>query len=168
MKLISEIRTLHHILGGALNPNAAYLIIRGMKTLHLLVQQQTSTALRMAKILEAHPKVAHAYYPGLPSHPEHQLAKRQMTGFGGVVNFEIDGDLMRTIKFLDALKIPYIAPSFGGCESIVDQPAMMSYWDLSQSDRIKYGMKDNLVRFSFGVEDFEDLNDDVLQALETI
>ncbi|XP_068334980.1 cystathionine gamma-synthase 1, chloroplastic-like, partial [Pyrus communis] len=109
MKLISEIRTLHHILGGALNPNAAYLIIRGMKTLHLLVQQQTSTALRMAKILEAHPKVAHAYYPGLPSHPEHLLAKRRMTGFGGVVNFEIDGDLMRTIKFVDARKIPCIA-----------------------------------------------------------
>ncbi|KAM2683086.1 hypothetical protein EV1_044740 [Malus domestica] len=168
MKLISEIRTLHHVLGGALNPNAAYLIIRGMKTLHLRVQQQNSTALRMAKILEAHPKVAHVYYPGLPSHPEHQLAKRQMTGFGGVVSFEIDGDLMRTIKFVDALKIPYIAPSFGGCESIVDQPAIMSYWDLSQPDRIKYGIKDNLVRFSFGVEDFEDLKADILQALETI
>ncbi|KAM1015375.1 hypothetical protein ACFX13_045924 [Malus domestica] len=152
----------------ALELNAAYLIIRGMKTLHLRVQQQNSTALRMAKILEAHPKVAHAYYPGLPSHPEHQLAKRQMTSFGGVVSFEIDGDFMRTIKFVDALKIPYIAPSFGGCESIVDQPATMSYWDLSQSDRIKYGMKDNLVRFSFGVEDFEDLKADILQALETI
>ncbi|CAN6708596.1 unnamed protein product [Malus baccata var. baccata] len=168
MKLVSEIRILHHILGGALNPNAAYLIIRGMKTLHLRVQQQNSTALRMAKILEAHPKVAHVYYPGLPSHPEHQLAKRQMTGFGGVVSFEIDGDLTRTINFVDALKIPYIAPSFGGCESIVDQPAIMSYWDLSQSDRIKYGIKDNLVRFSFGVEDFEDLKADILQALETI
>ncbi|CAL9014393.1 unnamed protein product [Prunus brigantina] len=168
LKLVSEIRTLHHILGGALNPNAAYLIIRGMKTLHLRVQQQNSTASRMAKILEAHPKVARVYYPGLPSHPEHQLAKRQMTGFGGVVSFEIDGDLMTTIKFVDALRIPYIAPSFGGCESIVDQPAIMSYWDLSQSERITYGIKDNLVRFSFGVEDFEDLKTDILQALETI
>merc|ERR1711974_264768 len=104
LKLVSEIRTLHHILGGALNPNAAYLIIRGMKTLHLRVQQQNSTASRMAKILEAHPKVARVYYPGLSSHPEHQLAKRQMTGFGGVVSFEIDGDLMTTIKFVDALR----------------------------------------------------------------
>ncbi|CAL5367767.1 unnamed protein product [Camellia sinensis] len=167
-KLISVVRNLHHILGGALNPNAAYLIIRGMKTLHLRVQQQNLTALRMAEILEAHPKVKHVYYPGLPSHPEHHIAKRQMTGFGGVVSFEVDGDLLTTAKFVDALKIPYIAPSFGGCESIVDQPAIMSYWDLSQSDRAKYGIMDNLVRFSFGVEDFEDVKADILQALETI
>ncbi|KAG2714248.1 hypothetical protein I3843_03G020900 [Carya illinoinensis] len=168
MKLVSEVRNLHHILGGALNPNAAYLIIRGMKTLHLRVRQQNSTALGMAKILEAHPKVKHVYYPGLPSHPEHDLAKQQMTGFGGVVSFEVDGDLQTTIKFVDSLKIPYIAPSFGGCESIVDQPAIMSYWDLPQSERLKYGIKDNLVRYSFGVEDFEDLKADILQALETI
>ncbi|XP_022750670.1 cystathionine gamma-synthase 1, chloroplastic-like isoform X1 [Durio zibethinus] len=167
-KLVTEIRTLHHILGGTLNPNAAYLIIRGMKTLHLRVQQQNSTALRMAKVLEAHPNVRRVYYPGLPSHPEHELAKQQMTGFGGVVSFEVDGDLMTTIKFVDALKIPYIAPSFGGCESIVDQPAIMSYWDLSPAERRKYGIEDNLVRFSFGVEDFEDLKADILQALETI
>ncbi|XP_011035793.1 PREDICTED: cystathionine gamma-synthase, chloroplastic [Populus euphratica] len=167
-KVVSEIRNLHHVLGGTLNPNAAYLIIRGMKTLHLRVQQQNSTALRMAKILEAHPKVRCVYYPGLPSHPEHHIAKKQMTGFGGVVSFEVDGDLLITSKFVDALKIPYIAPSFGGCESIVDQPAIMSYWDLSRSEREKYGIKDNLVRFSFGVEDFEDLKADILQALETI
>ncbi|KAL3624016.1 cAMP-dependent protein kinase regulatory subunit Cgs1 [Castilleja foliolosa] len=167
-KLISVVRNLHHVLGGALNPNAAYLIIRGMKTLHLRIQQQNSTAQRMAEILEAHPKIRHVYYPGLSSHPEHELAKKQMTGFGGVVSFEVDGDLHVTANFVDALKIPYIAPSFGGCESIVDQPAIMSYWDLSQSDRAKYGILDNLVRFSFGVEDFEDLKADVLQALETI
>ncbi|CAK9186065.1 unnamed protein product [Ilex paraguariensis] len=167
-KLISPVRNLHHILGGVLNPNAAYLIIRGMKTLHLRIQQQNSTALRMAEILEAHPKVRRVYYPGLSSHPEHHIAKRQMTGFGGVVSFEVDGDLMTTAKFVDALKIPYIAPSFGGCESIVDQPAIMSYWDLCQSDRVKYGIMDNLVRFSFGVEDFDDLKADILQALDTI
>ncbi|KAL0717800.1 hypothetical protein Bca4012_067122 [Brassica carinata] len=168
LKVVSEIRNLHHVLGGTLNPNAAYLMIRGMKTLHLRVQQQNSTASRMAEILEAHPKVSHVYYPGLASHPEHHIAKRQMTGFGGVVSFEIDGDIERTIKFVDSLKIPYIAPSFGGCESIVDQPAIMSYWDLTQEERLKYGIKDNLVRFSFGVEDFEDVKADVLQALEAI
>ncbi|ESR44444.1 hypothetical protein WN944_005560 [Citrus x changshan-huyou] len=167
-KLVTQIRNLHHVLGGALNPNAAYLIIRGMKTLHLRVQQQNSTALRMAEILEAHPKVKRVHYPGLKSHPEHHIATQQMTGFGGVVSFEVDGDLTATIKFIDALKIPYIAPSFGGCESIVDQPAIMSYWDLSQSERLKYGIMDNLVRFSFGVEDFEDLKADVLQALHAI
>nr|XP_009775846.1 PREDICTED: cystathionine gamma-synthase, chloroplastic-like isoform X2 [Nicotiana sylvestris] len=132
LKLVSEIRNLHHILGGALNP------------------------------------VRHVYYPGLQSHPEHHIAKKQMTGFGGVVSFEVDGDLLTTAKFVDALKIPYIAPSFGGCESIVDQPAIMSYWDLSQSDRAKYGIMDNLVRFSFGVEDFDDLKADILQALDSI
>ncbi|XP_014498014.1 cystathionine gamma-synthase 1, chloroplastic [Vigna radiata var. radiata] len=167
-KVVSQIRTFHHILGGTLNPNAAYLLIRGMKTLHLRVQQQNSTGMGMAKILEAHPKVKRVYYPGLPSHPEHELAKRQMTGFGGVVSFEIDGDLHTTIKFVDSLKIPYIAASFGGCESIVDQPAILSYWDLPQSERAKYKIHDNLVRFSFGVEDFEDLKADVLQALEAI
>ncbi|KAJ1421420.1 Pyridoxal phosphate-dependent transferase, major domain, partial [Sesbania bispinosa] len=88
-QLVSQIRNLHHIFGGAINPNAAYLLIRGMKTLHLRVQQQNSTGMRMAEILEAHPKVKRVYYPGLPSHPEHELAMRQMTGFGGVVSFEV-------------------------------------------------------------------------------
>ncbi|WJX46518.1 cAMP-dependent protein kinase regulatory subunit Cgs1 [Trifolium repens] len=119
----------YHILGGALHPNAVDLFIRGMKTLQLRAQQQNSTGMRMAKLVEAHPKVKRVYYPGLPSHPEHELAMRQMTGFGGVVSFEIDGDLHTTTKFVDSLKIPYIAAaSFGRCESIVDQPAILSYW----------------------------------------
>ncbi|KAL9271627.1 Cystathionine gamma-synthase 1, chloroplastic-like protein [Drosera capensis] len=126
--LVSKIRNMHHVFGGTLNPNASFLILRGMKTFKLRVQQQNETALRMACLLEGHPKVKRVYYPGLPSHPEHELAKRQMSGFGGVVSFEIDGDLNITKDFVDALKIPYIAPSFGGCESIVDQPAIMSYW----------------------------------------
>ncbi|CAN6992877.1 unnamed protein product, partial [Brassica oleracea var. botrytis] len=185
MELVSAIRNLHHVLGGTLNPNAAYLLIRGIKTMHLRLKQQNSTALRMAQVLEAHPKVLYfppkkpfflyiyifgirVYYPGLISHPEHHIAKRQMNGFGGVVSFEIAGDLETTIKFVDSLNIPYIAPSFGGCESIVDQPAIMSYWDLPQEERLKYGIKDNLVRFSFGIEDFDDVKADVLQALGTI
>ncbi|KAK9107500.1 hypothetical protein Syun_023511 [Stephania yunnanensis] len=168
MEVVSKVRKLHHVLGGTLNPNASYLIIRGMKTLHLRVQQQNETALKMAKILEAHPKVNAVHYPGLPSHPEHHIAKRQMTGFGGVVSFEINGDFHATKKFVDSLKIPYIAPSFGGCESIVDQPAIMSYWDLDQEGRAFYGIKDNLIRFSFGVEDFDDLKVDILNALDAI
>ncbi|XP_042498013.1 cystathionine gamma-synthase 1, chloroplastic-like [Macadamia integrifolia] len=167
-KIISEVRKIHHIFGGALNPNAAYLLIRGMKTLHLRVQQQNFTASRMAEILEAHPKVARVHYPGLSSHPEHHIAKQQMTGFGGVVSFEVDGDLMTAKKFIDNLKIPYNAPSFGGCESIVDQPAIMSYWDLKESGRAKVGIKESLIRFSFGIEDFEDLKADILHALEAI
>ncbi|EHA8591561.1 putative Cystathionine gamma-synthase 1, chloroplastic [Cocos nucifera] len=167
-ELISKIRLYHHVIGGVINPNAAYMILRGMKTLHLRVQQQNHTALRMAQFLEEHPKIIRVYHPGLPSHPEHHIAKKQMTGFGGVVSFEVAGDLRTTMKFVDSLKIPYLAPSFGGCESIVDQPAIMSYWDLSASERVTYGIKDNLVRFSFGVEDFEDLKADIVQALESI
>ncbi|KAK8962438.1 hypothetical protein KSP40_PGU009568 [Platanthera guangdongensis] len=177
-QLVSEIRQHHNVDGGVLSPDSAYLLIRSMKTLHLRVQQQNSTALRMAQILEEHPKISRVYYPGLPSHPEHHIAKRQMTGFGGVVSFEVDGDFNATKKFVDSLKIPYLAPSFGGVESIVDQPAIMSYWILniiiaifllcrdSKEDRVKHGIKDNLVRFSFGVEAFDDLKADIFQALD--
>ncbi|CAM0873403.1 unnamed protein product [Alopecurus aequalis] len=112
-------------------------------------------------------KIARVYYPGLPSHPEHHIAKSQMTGFGGVVSFEVNGDFDSTRKFIDSVKIPYHAPSFGGCESIIDQPAIMSYWD-SKEQRDIYGIKDNLVRFSVGVEDFEDLKNDIGQALDKI
>ncbi|KAL5219041.1 hypothetical protein ABZP36_019725 [Zizania latifolia] len=166
-ELVSKVRIYHHVVGGVLNPNAAYLILRGMKTLHLRVQCQNNTALRMAQFLEEHPKVARVYYPGLPSHPEHHIAKSQMTGFGGVVSFEVAGDFDATRKFIDSVKIPYQAPSFGGCESIIDQPAIMSYWD-SKEQRDIYGIKDNLIRFSIGVEDFEDLKNDVVQALNKI
>ncbi|GFQ06760.1 cystathionine gamma-synthase 1 chloroplastic [Phtheirospermum japonicum] len=167
-KLISVLRTLHHVLGGVLSPNAACMVIRGMKTLHLRIQQQNSTAQRKAEILESHPKIRHVYYPGLASHPYPDLSKREMKGFGGVVSFEVDEDLLTTAKFIDALRIPYIAPSFGGCESIVDQLAIMSYWEFSQSDRAKYVILDNFARFSFGVEDFDDLKINILQALEAI
>uniref|UniRef100_A0A804LKZ3 plant cystathionine gamma-synthase n=3 Tax=Zea mays TaxID=4577 RepID=A0A804LKZ3_MAIZE len=166
-ELVSKVRIYHHVVGGVLNPNAAYLILRGMKTLHLRVQCQNDTALRMAQFLEEHPKIARVYYPGLPSHPEHHIAKSQMTGFGGVVSFEVAGDFDATRKFIDSVKIPYHAPSFGGCESIIDQPAIMSYWD-SKEQRDIYGIKDNLIRFSIGVEDFEDLKNDLVQALEKI
>ncbi|KAL6593756.1 hypothetical protein ACP70R_048657 [Stipagrostis hirtigluma subsp. patula] len=166
-ELVSKVRIYHHVVGGVLNPNAAYLILRGMKTLHLRVQCQNNTALRMAQFLEEHPKIARVYYPGLPSHPEHHIAKSQMTGFGGVVSFEVDGDFDATRTFIDSVKIPYHAPSFGGCESIIDQPAIMSYWD-SKEQRDIYGIKDNLIRFSIGVEDFEDLKNDVVQALDKI
>ncbi|KAG0468402.1 hypothetical protein HPP92_017730 [Vanilla planifolia] len=165
--LVSKIRQYHNIVGGVLNPDAAAMFLRGMKTLHLRVQQQNSTALMMAQILEQHHKIERVYYPGLPSHSEHDIAKRQMSGFGGVVSFEVAGDFVATMKFIDSLKIPYIAPSFGGVESIVDQPAIMSYWD-SKQERAKYGIKDNLVRFSFGIEAFDDLKADILQALDAI
>lgn len=167
-KVIGTVRALHNVLGGVLSPNAAYLILRGIKTLHLRVQQQNSTALRIARTLEVHPKVSRVHYPGLESHPEHHIAQRQMRGYGGVVSFEIAGDLQATSRFIDSLKIPYIAPSLGGCESLVEQPTIISYWDQSSEERARLGIKDNLVRFSCGVEAFDDIESDVLQALEAV
>jgi cystathionine gamma-synthase len=144
------------------------MIIRGLKTMALRVETQNRTSLRMARLLENHPKIEHVYYPGLKSSPCHHIAKSQMTGFGGVLSFEVASDLHGVMRFIDALEIPFIATSLGGCESLVQQPAVMSFWGKSDEEKGKNGIKDNLVRFSFGIEKFEDLRDDILQALEKI
>ncbi|XP_037488564.1 probable cystathionine gamma-synthase 2 [Triticum dicoccoides] len=166
--LISRIRAWHRDLGGAISPDAAYMIIHGLKTMALRVETQNHTALRMARLLENHPKMERVYYPGLISSPWHHIAKSQMTGCGGVISFEVASDLHGVMRFVDALEIPFIATSLGGCESLVQQPAVMSFWGESDEEKAKNGIKDNLVRFSFGVEKFEDLRDDILQALEKI
>ncbi|KAM3392856.1 hypothetical protein ACQJBY_013807 [Aegilops geniculata] len=166
--LISRIRVWHHDLGGAISPDAAYMIIRGLKTMALRVETQNQTSLRMARLLENHPKIERVYYPGLLRSPWHDIAKSQMTGFGGVISFEVASDLHGVMRFVDALEIPFIATSLGGCESLVQQPAIMSFWGQSDDKEAKNGIKDNLVRFSFGIEKFEDLRDDIIQALEKI
>ncbi|KAH7431908.1 hypothetical protein KP509_08G072600 [Ceratopteris richardii] len=167
-EIIDAVKKVHNILGGVLDPNSAYLIIRGMKTLHLRVKQQNETALKLARALELHPKVHRLHYPGLESHPDHHIAKKQMHGFGGVVSFEVAGDLEATSRFIDSLKIPYIAPSLGGCESLVEQPTIISYWDQSAAERAMLGIKDNLVRFSCGIEAYEDIFSDIQQALKAV
>jgi cystathionine gamma-synthase len=108
------------------------------------------------------------WYPGLPSHPDHAVAQRQMKGYGGVVSFEIDGDLETTSAFVDAVSIPHIASSFGGVESLIEQPALMSYYELSTEERLSIGIKDNLVRLSVGVEDTGDLMADLERALAVV
>ena len=108
------------------------------------------------------------HYPGLESHPQYKIARAQMSGFGGVVSFEVTPDFEATAKFVDALQIPYIAPSFGGCESLVEQPAVASYWDKSPEERAELGIKDNLVRYACGIEDTGDLIADLDQALDRI
>eukprot|EP00897_Mesotaenium_endlicherianum_P003000 jgi/Mesen1/2728/ME000168S01782 len=165
---IGAVRALHNVLGGVVDAHAAYLILRGIKTLHLRVRQQNESALRLARELEAHPKIQRVHYPGLESHTEHHIARKQMTGFGGVVSFEVNGDLERTSKFIDSLRIPYIAPSLGGVESLVEQPTIISYWDYGPAERARLGIKDNLVRFSVGIEDYDDIRDDVMQGLDSI
>lgn len=166
--IVQKIRKVHFVLGGVLDPQAAWLVIRGLKTLALRVKQHNDNGLRLAQRLSEHPKILAVHYPGLPSHPEHELAKKQMEGYGGVLSFEIDGDLEKTSKFIDACMLPYMAPSLGGVETLIEQPTIISYWDQAPEVRAKIGIKDNLVRFSCGIEQYEDIESDVLQALDKI
>ncbi len=165
---ISAIKEFRDIIGTNTDPNTAYLLIRGLKTLALRVQQQNQTALCIARFLENHSKVKRVFYPGLESHPDYEIAKAQMHGHGGVVSFDIDGDLARTRSFVEALELPYLAPSLGGVETLVSHPATVSYSDLSRDDRLAIGITDELVRYSVGVEDAEDLIADIERALTKI
>lgn len=166
--LVGAIRDLQAVTGAVPDPFAAYLLIRGIKTLALRVARQNDNAQRIAEFLEAHPKIARVHYAGLPSHPEHELAVRQMRGFGGVVSFEVHGDLQAASRLVDACRIPRIAPSLGGVESLIEQPALMSFYELTTEERLQVGIKDTLVRYSVGVEDAEDLIADLGQALDKV
>ncbi len=163
--LIGALRDFRGVLGGILDAHSAYLLIRGMKTLELRVQRQNQTGLRVARALEAHPRVERVFYPGLESHPDHAIARRHMTGFGGVVSFLVRGDLDATSRFIDACTVPIIGPSLGGVESLIEQPALMSFYELTTEQREAVGIKNNLVRLSVGIEDAEDLIADLDHAL---
>ena len=156
------------VFGNVMDPQAAFLLERGIKTLGVRVRQQNETALAVARYLEAHPKIDRVYYPGLESHPDHRVARQQMNGFGGVVSFEVSGDLETTSLFIDRCRIPYIAPSLGGVESLIEQPALVSFYELTTEERLKVGIKNNLVRFAVGIEDTQDIIDDLDQALAGI
>ena len=160
-------KDLRDVFGANLDPHAAYLIHRGMKTLGLRVAHQNAAALEIAVALEAHPRVKRVWYPGLESHPNHEVARRLMTGFGGVVTFDLEGDLESTGRFVDACTIPRIAPSLGGVESLIEQPALMSYFELTTEQRQQVGIEDTLVRYAVGIEDPEDLLADLLHALDS-
>lgn len=166
--LVGLVRELRHVFGAVLDPHAAYLVGRGMKTLGIRVAQQNRTAQALAEMVEQHPKVKQVWYPGLPSHPHHAIAKKLMTGFGGVVTFEIDGDLEMTGRFIDSLKIPRIGPSLGGVESLVEQPALMSYFELTTEEREAVGIKNSLVRYAVGIEDTDDICNDVRRGLDSL
>lgn len=164
--LVSVVRDLRDVLGGVLDPHAAYLLLRGTKTLALRVTQQNETALAMAQTLEGHPKVRRVHYPGLASHPNHETAQALMSGFGGVVTFEVEGDLNATSRVVDAARIPRIAPSLGGVESLIEQPALMSFYELTSEERAAVGISDSLIRYAVGIEDADELIADLLTALE--
>jgi len=165
---IRALRESRGVLGGIVDPHAAFLLDRGLKTLGVRLGQQNASALAIARFLEAHPAIERVWYPGLPSHPDHEVAAAQMVGFGGVVTFEVKGDLQTTGQFIDRLRIPYIAPSLGGVESLVEQPALMSYYEKTSEERAALGIKDNLVRLAVGIEDTDDLIEDLEQALTVL
>ena len=163
--LVSLIRDVRDMMGAVCDPHAAYLVHRGIKTLALRVLHQNASAQAIAEMLEQHPKVSRVYYPGLASHPNHATAKELMRGFGGVVTFELKGDMASTGRFVDALEIPYIAPSLGGVESLVEQPALMSYFEMNEEARERLGIRDTLVRYAVGIEDTEELIADLQRGL---
>ncbi len=164
--MISAIREMRGILGDVSDPQTAYLLLRGLKTLELRVQRQNETANQIAHFLAKHPAVRRVYYPGLISHPDYEVAIEQMSGFGGVVSFELETDLEGTGHFIDQLQIPYIGPSLGGVESLVEQVALVSYYELSSEERAAIGISDSLVRLAVGIESADDLLTDLAQALD--
>jgi cystathionine gamma-synthase len=166
--LIASLRNSLGVLGAIADPSNAALLLRGLKTLALRIEKQNFNGQAAAEHLESHSRIEKVWYPGLPSHPDHQIAKQQMSGFGGVVSFTVKGDLEATSRFIDALQIPFIAPSFGGVESLVEQPALMSFYELSPEERLAVGIPENLIRLSLGIEDAEDLIADLDQALAQI
>jgi cystathionine gamma-synthase len=165
---IAPVREAVGVLGGIIDPHAAYLLLRGLKTLSLRVERHNSNAMQMARWLEAHDAVRRVWYPGLESHPDHPTAARVMRGFGGVVTFELETDLEGAMRFVDACRIPYIAPSLGGVESLIEMPVTMSFWDLPREKRMEMGITDSLIRYSCGIEDADDLIADLDQALRAI
>jgi cystathionine gamma-synthase len=167
--LAGLVRELRGVLGGVLDPHAAFLVARGLKTLGLRVERANATALVVARRLAEHPRVAQVFYPGLPTHPTHAVAAEQMSGFGGVVSFRVKctGDpLAETSRVVDAFKMARIAPSLGGVDTLVEQPAIMSFYELSSEERLAAGIHDDLIRLAVGVEDEDDVIDDVTRALE--
>jgi cystathionine gamma-synthase len=163
--LVSMVRDLRGVLGAVCDPHAAFLVGRGLKTLSLRVEKQNVTALAVAARLEQHPRIERVFYPGLASHPSHAIARAQMRGFGGVVSFIVKGGIAAASRVVDAMKLARIGPSFGGVETLVEQPAVMSYYEMTSEQRRAIGIEDGLVRLSVGIEEAEDIIGDLEQAL---
>jgi cystathionine gamma-synthase len=164
--LVSLLRESRGVTGCVLDPHAAFLIGRGLKTLGLRMERHNASGLCIAEELEKHPKVARVFYPGLPSHPSHDVAARQMRGFGGVVSFIVKGGRAPASRVVDGCELARIAPSLGGVETLIEQPAVMSFFELSPEQLREIGIDPGLIRLSLGVEDTDDLWADVSRALD--
>jgi cystathionine gamma-synthase len=164
-ELIDAVYHYREINGATLDPMAAYLLLRGMKTLQLRVERQGSTAQQIAEFLEGHPKVTVVNYPGLESHPQHAIAQRQMRGFGGMLSFGLEGDFDAVRRFLPSLRLAHAAANLGSVETIVGPPATTSHVELNSDERAALGIPEGLIRYSTGIEDPDDLLEDLDQAL---
>jgi len=164
-ELLGKVREMMVSLGGSMDPDPAYLLIRGLKTLEIRVRRQSETALAVATFLERHPKIERVHYPGLPSHPDYHLAKQQMTGFGGMLAFDLKGGLDAACKFCDRTRIFLLAVSLGGVESLIVLPIYTSHYRMSTAELQAAGVGPGTVRMSVGLEDPGDLIADLEQAL---
>ncbi len=165
-ELVQAIRGLQGVIGAIIDPFAAFLLVRGLKTFALRIERQNENAQALAEFLAGHRHVSAVHYAGLVTHPEHNVAQKQMRGFGGVVSFEVRGDIDAASRVVDGCRIPYLAVSLGGVESLIEQPAIMSFYELTSEERLEIGIKDNLIRYSVGIEDADDLIADLSQALD--
>jgi cystathionine gamma-synthase len=162
---IDALRDARGLFGGMPDPHGAYLLVRGLKTLPLRMRQHNASGLAIAQFLATHPEVEQVFYPGLPSHPDHDTARRQFTGFGGMVSFLVRGRLERASRFIDEISLASVGPSMGGAETLIEQPALMSFFELSTEQREAIGIRDNLIRLSVGLEDAGELAQDLDRAL---
>ncbi|SDJ53568.1 cystathionine gamma-lyase [Pseudomonas delhiensis] len=167
-ELAERLGFLQNAVGAIAGPFDAFLTLRGVKTLALRMERHCANALELAQWLERQPQVARVHYPGLPSHPQHALAKRQMNGFGGMISMDLATDLAGSKRFLENVRIFALAESLGGVESLIEHPAIMTHATIPPATRAELGIGDALVRLSVGVEDVEDLRADLAQALATI
>ena len=164
---VEALRFLQNAAGAIIGPMDAWLVLRGTKTLTVRMERHNTNALALAEFLAAHPKVATVHYPGLPSHPQHALARTQMRGFGGLIAFEL-GSLDRARTLLNNVTLIALAESLGGVESLISHPASMTHGSVPAERRAELGITDDMVRLSVGIEDLDDLKEDLAQALDRI
>jgi cystathionine beta-lyase/cystathionine gamma-synthase len=152
--------------GAVPGPQDCFLVLRGIKTLHVRMQRHCENAMAIGQYLKQHPRIAHVYYPGLPDHLGHELAKRQMRGFGGMLSFELTGDsLADAVRVMESIQVFSLAESLGGVESLCTHPASMTHASIPKEERLKNGLRDTLIRLSVGIEDSQDLIADLAQAI---
>ena len=164
--LVQQVYHFREINGATLHPMAAYLLLRGMKTLHLRVRQQNASAMQIARFLESHPAIERVFYPGLASHSGHTIAQKQMSGFGGMMSFMLKENSLDAVRrFLPRLRLAHAAANLGAVETIVGPPATTSHVECTAEERAAMGIPESLIRYSTGIEDVEDLLADLAQAL---